>query len=538
MFKTSPKYPQIDLLSSADQHLDERRQRQLNDPNRWHNSFYEHVFSQIDESIFKVLYDEHMGAPNAPVDQLVGMMILKDGFGYSDEQLFEACRFHLLFRQALGLVNLNDPPPTESTYYLFRKRIYEYDREHGTDLLGRVFEGITSDQLLTFDLGGQQIRMDSTLIGSNIASFSRFELVCRTLTVFWRSLSEQARGRSPQPVQQAMKELSAEDAQTTVYRSTGETIRQRLDDLGGLMSSLLATYSPKDSSKYELLKQVFAEQYTTDDSNSGDDDSGQPVARDVQQIPADSVQSPDDPECSYRQKAGQTVKGYSVNLTETVDEEQGLNLITDVHLAPADCSDTDLLGPAIEATEQRTGRPVERCYADGAYNRSLAKDQQAGQEHVEMVLSGIQGAASRFELTETEQGVIVYDTKTGNTHQAEPARRQKNSTEQRWRIRLEEAGEYRYFGQSAIRASARRQAIAERPTSERNKRNNVEASLWHLTHTLRKQKTSYRGLIKHKLWAWCRALWVNMRRIQRYLGQPDRSGEEHQQCIPNSVQIA
>jgi len=181
MFKTSPKHPQIDLLSSAGQHLDERRQRQLSAPNRWHNSFYEHVFSQIDESIFNGLFDEKMGAPNAPINQLVGMMILKDGFGYSDEQLFEACRFHLLFRQALGLVNLNDPPPTESTYYLFRKRIYEYDSEHGTDLLGQVFKGITSDQLLTFDLGGEQIRMDSTLIGSNITSFSRFELVCRTL---------------------------------------------------------------------------------------------------------------------------------------------------------------------------------------------------------------------------------------------------------------------------------------------------------------------------------------------------------------------
>ena len=538
MFKTSPKHPQIDLLSSADQHLDERRQRQLNDPNRWHNSFYEHVFSQIDESIFKVLYDEQMGAPNAPVDQLVGMMILKDGFGYSDEQLFEACRFHLLLRQALGLVNLNDPPPTESTYYLFRKRIYEYDREHGTDLLGQVFETITSDQLLTFDLGGQQIRMDSTLIGSNIASFSRFELVCRTLKVFWRSLSGQARGRSSQPVREAMQDLAGEDAQTTVYRSTREAIRRRLDDLGGLMASLLATYSPEDSSRYGLLKQVFEEQYTTDDGDSGDDDSGQVIARDARQITADSVQSPDDPECSYRQKAGQTVKGYSVNLTETVDEEHELNLITDVHLAPADCSDADVLGPAIEATEQRTGRPVDRCYADGAYNRSLEKDQQAGQEHVEMVLSGIQGAASRFELTETEQGVSVYDTKTEQIHQAEPARRQKNSTEQRWRIRLDEAGEYRYFGQSAIRASARRQAIAERPTSERNKRNNVEASIWHLTHTLRKDKTSYRGLIKHKLWAWCRALWVNMRRIQRYLGQPDGSGEENQQYIPKSVQIA
>ncbi|MEX0769977.1 MAG: transposase [Balneolaceae bacterium] len=532
MFRKSPKHPQIDLLSSAGQHLDERRQRQLRDPDRWHNSFYEHVFSQIDESIFNVLFDEQMGAPNAPARQLVGMMILKDGFGFSDEQLFESCRFHLLFRQALGLVNLNDPPPTESTYYLFRRHIYEYDREHGTDLLGQVFEAITSDQLLEFDLGGQKIRMDSKLIGSNIASFSRFELVFRTLKVFWQSLTKQARDRAPQPVQQAMQELVGEDAQTTVYRSNREEIRQRLEDLGGLMASLLATYSPEDSSKYGLLKQVFDEQYTTDD------DSGQVAARDAQQIAADSVQSPDDPECSYRSKAGQAVKGYTVNLTETIDEEQELQLITDVHLAPADCSDADLLGPAIEATEQRTGRDVDTCYADGAYNRSLDKDQQAGQQHVEMVLSGIQGAASRFELTEIDQGVSVYDTKTGKTHQAEPARRQKNTAEQRWRIWLAEGQQYRYFGQSAIRASARRQAISTRSKSERNKRNNVEASIWHLTHTLRKDKTCYRGLIKHKIWAWCRAMWVNMRRIQRYISQLDGSGEQPQHYTPKTVQIA
>lgn len=532
MFRKSPEHPQIDLLSSAGQHLDKRRQRQLGDPNHWHNSFYKHVVSQIDESIFNGLYQQRMGAPNAPVNQLVGMMILKDGFGFSDEQLFEACRFHLLFRQALGLVNLTDPPPTESTYYLFRKRVYEYDREHGTDLLGRVFEAITSDQLLEFDLSGQQIRMDSTLIGSNIASFSRFELVCRTLKVGWRSLSKQARGRAPQSVQQAMQELAGEDAQTTVYRSTRETIRQRLEDLGGLMASLLAIYSPEDSSKYALLEQVFAEQYTTDD-----DEAGQVTAREAQQITADSVQSPDDPECSYRRKAGQTAKGYTVNLTETIDEEQELQLITDVHLAPADCSDADMLGPAIEATEQRTGRPVDKCYADGAYNRRLEKEEQAGQEHVEMVLSGIQGAASRFELTETEQGVNVHDTETGKTHQAEPARRQKNSTEQRWRIWLTDKQQYRYFGKSAIRASARRQAISKRPASERNKRNNVEASIWHLTHTLRTGKTSYRGVIKHKLWAWCRALWVNMRRIQRYIAQPDGSDEENQHYTPQTAQI-
>jgi len=167
-----------------------------------------------------------------------------------------------------------------------------------------------------------------------------------------------------------MQELAGQDAQTTVYRSTREQIRQRLEDLGGLMASCLATYSPADSPKYGLLEKVFTEQYTTgEDDDDDDDEAGQVTPREAQ---------------------------------------------------------------------QRTGRNVDTCYADGAYNRSIKKEKEAGQEHVEMVLSGIQGAPSCFELTETEQGVSVHDTKTGTTHQAVPARRQKNSTEQRWRIRLDE----------------------------------------------------------------------------------------------------
>jgi hypothetical protein len=47
------------------------------------------------------------------------MMILKEADGLSDEKIFENCRFNLLYRSALGLFNLNDSIPTESTYYLF-----------------------------------------------------------------------------------------------------------------------------------------------------------------------------------------------------------------------------------------------------------------------------------------------------------------------------------------------------------------------------------------------------------------------------------
>lgn len=36
------------------------------------------------------------------------MNILKEGAGCSDEQLFENCRYNLLWHKALGLFNLDD----------------------------------------------------------------------------------------------------------------------------------------------------------------------------------------------------------------------------------------------------------------------------------------------------------------------------------------------------------------------------------------------------------------------------------------------
>ena len=94
----------------------------------WHNLFRQHVVMQVDESIFSVLYVKDKGAPNASIRILIGMMILKEGQGWSDEQLFENCEFNLLVRGALGLMTLEDSAPVASTYYLFRRNLVEYNK--------------------------------------------------------------------------------------------------------------------------------------------------------------------------------------------------------------------------------------------------------------------------------------------------------------------------------------------------------------------------------------------------------------------------
>lgn len=526
MFKKATTHPQADLLSSVEQHLDSRRQKALHDPSGWQNSFYREIFLNIDESVFKPIYHAHMGAPNAPVNQLVAMMILKDGMGLSDEQLFEACRFHLLYRQALGCVNLSDRVPTESTYYKFRSDVEAYQREHQVDLFGKVFHKITSDQVIRFNLSGKQIRMDSKLIGSNIAFYSRFQLVHATMMLFYSDLSKQAASDMPDELARQMQQMADEDAESMVYRSSSEQIQDKFSDLGRRMQQLLDCYSADDSVHYELLERVFHEQFTVQSDSDSGNDEGVMISRPAAEIPADSVQSPYDPECSYRRKAGKQVKGYNLNVTETIEEDQ-LNLITDIQLEPAHCGDADFVEPSITQTEKLTGDQVEICYADGAYNRSLEHEDDDDLDHVEMVLSGIQGAPSRFELEETSDGVEVTDTKTGQVHQGIAVRRRDPEAAPKWRISLED-GAYRSFGQREIRASRQRRLLVEQGHQERTRRrNNVEASIYHLTHTLKQAKTVYRGLIRTNIWAWGRALWVNMRRIKGYLKNIEPSSTQY-----------
>ena len=120
MLKKSSKEHQLDMFSSPVSHFSGKSQSDYENPNGWHNLFRKEVVNRIDEELFRPLFSESQGRPNAPIRVLIGMMVLKEAFGLSDEKIFEDCRYNLLYRSALGLLNLNDSLPTESTYYLTR----------------------------------------------------------------------------------------------------------------------------------------------------------------------------------------------------------------------------------------------------------------------------------------------------------------------------------------------------------------------------------------------------------------------------------
>lgn len=508
MFKKTSNKSQLGVFSNPNSFLTERSERFYEENGAWHNLFMTQVTLRVEESLFKPLYAEQTGSPNASVRIMVAMMILKEANGWSDSQLFEQCRFNLLVRRALGLINMDDPIPTESTYYLFRKRIVEHERQGNPNLLEETFTAVTKGQAKDFQVSGRSIRMDSKLLGSNIAWLSRYELVHETLRLFCSKTGfTKLEGTLSPSELELVKSLLAEKGNKVVYRCSGEEVRIRLIDLGMLAYKLLGVFEGSSQDHYGTLSRLFEEQFEVGEQRTV-------VPKPKESIAADSIQSPHDTDCNYRNKDGNQVKGYSVNVTESCDKE-GLNLISGVEVKKSDAADNGFLEKGMLQAAEVFCDSVEKVHADGAYH-SPSNQEFVGQKNAQLILNAIQGPKGRYDLELDENGILtVTDLKTESTVEA---LKMKNG--QKWRIKTAE--NYRYFTRKEITACRLKKKIAAIPQEVLNIRNNVEATIFQLGYHYPHDKTRYRGLIRHKMWANIRCLWVNFVRIVKHVLKNDQ----------------
>jgi hypothetical protein len=501
MFRASPSSRQIDLFSRVEQFLRERDQEKLNDPNAWHNVFLDQVTNRIPEERFARLFDEETGRPNAPIRVLVAMLILKEGFGWSDEQLFEAVHFNLLVRRALGLVNLTDDVPVESTYYLFKQRLYRYQLQSGENVLHEVFQQLTRDQAKRLGVVGEKLRMDSTLLDSNLATCTRLQLIIGCLQEFYKSLSDEQKGCLEEAHRALLDRLSTKRPSQIIYGLDEATKKAWLEDFGALLLRLHQTSSMQSSLRYELIERLLLEQYRID----GEGEEQRVALKPPAEISADSLQSPHDEEAAYRKKKDETVRGYSANVTETCAEQ--LNLIVDVQVEPATTADNSYLKEAVQNSEEVLGGTAREISADGAYyseeNETYAKEQEK-----EIHYTGFPGKPGRYDYERSEEGIVVIDRQSGERQLAEEYKP--------GRYRFRANGKWRYITDKDIDAAECRRRTQNLPRELFNRRCNVEATIFQLCYHTNGKKLKYRGKFRVQLWATCRAAWINMRRIANY----------------------
>jgi Transposase domain (DUF772) len=540
MFKKSRPYQEPELFRGIFPNLGERKANLLEDPLSWYNVFYREITSRMDEGPYAVLY-AGTGRPNAPVRQLVAMLILKEAHGWSDEQLYDACRFDLRVMRALGLSNLDDEVPVESTYYDFQARLNRHRTTQrkdpdwsGRTLLEQTFQQITGGQAERFNVPGKDVRMDSKLIQSNIARSTRLQLAIGTLQQFFRALPEPEHALLGPADLLRLKELAGKPAGAHTWPLSKEQKGEWLAELGNLCLRLVRLFGQSGCAGEQLLplpKRLLEEQYEVDQEQAQPKDKGG--------IRGNSLQSPHDPDASYRRKESgektQQVQGFSVNLTETCDPG-ALHLITDVRSGNAATPDDAFFQGAIERTEALLAHPVENAWTDGAYNSpgNLAFAEEREETPLNWHLGAIQGSEGNFDFQRTENGgLLVTDRRSGLTQTA------VETPKSGYRIGNdipETKGRYRYIEPSIVVNYFRRKEIEGQPLEIRQRRPNVESTIHHTFYPLDGNQSKYRGLERNHRFALCRCFWVNLRRVQKQLwGQLAQKSASCQQKAGEAV---
>lgn len=532
MYKANKRHLQPLLISTVSD-LPEKHRKRLEQS--WAGTFYRETFCRIPEDLFAVLYADLPSRPNVPVNVLVGLDMIKAQYGWSDEELYDRFTFDVQVRYALGYHSLKEGDFDLRTLYYFRHRLAEHYLKTGVNLLQVAFEQMSDQQALAHKVDLRVQRMDSTQIMSNIVDASRLHLLVEVIQRLLRVLSQADQAHYAELLAPYM-EKSAEHYSYLVKgkQAWDEHLHQIGQVMHRLVTELAAAYDQEPI--YQVFKRFFEDNYCVEEQTV------RTLSND--EIPSGCLQSVDDLEATFRRKGSREYKGYVANLSESCAPENPLQLITQVQVAPNNQEDADLMAESLPHLKARTD--VESLYVDGGYGSPEA-DQASIAEKVELVQTGIKGNPpdpdkfnlADFEIVQAEDGKPTHMTcPGGQTVGVEPGRTtgylahfdpllcQVCPFQQDKRCRAQggkkDPRPKLGFTQQQVNWARRRRRYRAFKQEEGNLRAAVEASIRSLKHPFSGGKLPVRGLFRVACLILASAAMVNMRRIHRYLSEPDK----------------
>ena len=511
-------------------------QQQLDES--WAGTFYRDFFCRIDEEPFAVLYSDQASRPNSPVNELIGLEVLKAGHGWSDEEMYNHFCFDIQVRYALGLRSLLPVGLTLRTVYNFRQALREHMEQTGEDLFGSAVEHVTDEQIAAYGLQTDKQRMDSFQISSNMRRLSRLALLVTVIQQVWQMLSAADQAREGP----ALAPYLRGTAHQFCYRLKDDEPQTELKRLGQLMRRLVTElqepYGHEEA--YALLARVYAEQFIEEPADPTDPDPPPAGVRPRQgdELSAASLQSPTDPEATFRHKQGQNYQGYVCNLTETCHPANPVQLITKTQVAPNVTDDEALLVAALPDLVARTD--LDEMHLDGGFNGPDA-DATAHTHSVTLQYTAIRGgepgplAQLLTQLTwlrDAEHQLVALVTPTGRRLDLRPGRKEGRyivhvpldvveAVPERWQtvpLRwLKRAACFAlYLQERQIAVAENRQRMQQQRQGGKQLRPAVEATVRSVKHPFPGGKAPVRGQIRLGLMLMASSAMTNIRRLWRY----------------------
>lgn len=480
-------------------------------------SFYELIFCNIKEEDFEGLYSKNGSRPNAPINIMISAIILAHRKGWTISEMLDQIDFNILTRTALGLSTIEEGTFCEATFYNFQNRILKHFAKTGENLLEKVFDGLTKEQLKKLKIKTDIQRTDSFMAMSNIRSYGRVQLLIEVLLRLYRALKKGEKERFKEALADYVKQTSGQ----YIYKLTRAEIPKELEKLGEIYQKLYEALKEEygDVEIFKIFERVYREHFRIVENKV--------TVKKNEEIHSGMIQSPDDIDATYREKRGKGSRGQSVNVTETANPENELNLLTDIAVKPNNTDDSDILTERIDNLKEKTP-DLKELHTDGGYGseKNDRKFEELGITHIQ---TAIRGRKSKVDMK-------IEETADGEYEVSCPKQKAKSEkTRNRYKacfnkkvcedcsfaevcptLKMKGKRIY-YFTRGQYLANKRKRNINELPIERKKLRANVEATVKEFVKPLNhKGKLRVRGQFKTMIYAFSMGISINFGRIHRY----------------------
>ena len=514
MFKKNTKHLQPNLFGLLNS-LPDNMQKKVKQSEEFH--FYNLIFRNIPEDLFEPLFSDKESRPNSPINAMVSALILMYRRTWTYEELFKQIQFHILVRIALGLDTLDEMPFCPATLFNFQNRLSDHFTKTGENLLEQVFDQLSDQQIKKLKIKTNIQRTDSFQAASNIRNYSRLQLLVELLIRIYRILSEDDRKKFKEQFDPYVDKTSTQ----YIYSLKASDLPNEIEKVGHLYywieNNLKSAY--KDKEIFKVFDRVFLEHFTI---------SGEKIeVKSPDQLKSDSVQSPDDTDATYRRKQGKSHKGQSINIVETANPDNPINLITDVAINPNNKDDCKVLGERIDQLKVKTP-DLNEIHFDGAYGSS-DNDEKFKSQNINPIQTAVRGAKAEVELDIEQNSETEYEVSCPHQRvKSSVARKRYKATfdiekcstcplKSNCPTLIMKKNRVLYFTHYDYLKRKRRKSILSIPEGRRRLRNNVEATVNEFVCKMRKTKLKVRGSFKTSVFAYSVAMSVNFGRIYRLI---------------------
>lgn len=314
-----------------------------------------------------------------------------------------------------------------------------------------------------------------------------------------------------------------------------------------LVNELAVGY--KDDPAFAVLKRVFNEHFVIEEAETR--------AKEGDELSANSLQSPDDLEATFRKKRNEEHVGYVTNVTETADPENELQLILKVQTESNTTDDATMLADALPGLVERT--ELDTMHGDGGYN-SAEVDNVCREQKVDLVQTAIRGGKpsdehlnlTDFQFEMDDNGRPKQITcPAGQLVEVEAGRKEGRykalfeqsvcaacdlSSKCKMAALKRQPKRVLYFTLAEVDLARRRQRLQLEKQSGRNLRSAVEASVREISCRLEHGKLRVRGKFRVGMTMLASAAMTNARRIWRY--QQAQAKEARKQSAMQTRELA